>query len=306
MFLSELIDRSGVQHARLSADADVGSLGDVDTQESDSLVFAESQKYLETAMANPHVKCIVTTAELVGTRELPCAVLLTDEPRWAFFAIHNHLASCTDFYGKDFPAEVSPEARVHPTAVLPGKNVRIGPGTVIGPHVTIHERTIIGAQTTVRAGASVGCEGFQYVRSARGILPVRHAGGVRIGDRVEIHSNAVIDAALFAGFTEIGDDTKIDNLVHIAHAVRIGKRCFIVAGSSIGGTTQVGDDCWIGPNAVLATHISIGAGSKVAIGSVVIRSVPPGVTVFGNPARITQQHRDADPAPARGADSTRG
>jgi UDP-3-O-[3-hydroxymyristoyl] glucosamine N-acyltransferase len=92
----------------------------------------------------------------------------------------------------------------------------------------------------------------------------------------------VVDRALFGGFTEIGDDTVVDNLVQVAHGVSIGRRCRIVACAAVGGSSIIGNDVWIGPNAIISSAIRIGDGARVSLGSVVIRDVPPGGRVSGN------------------------
>ena len=109
-----------------------------------------------------------------------------------------------------------------------------------------------------------------------------HAGGVRLGDRVELQANTCVDRAIFGGFTEIGEDTKCDNLVHIAHNVKIGRRCLLAAQAMIAGSVTIGDDVWIGPSAAVLSEITIGDGAYVTIGSVVTRNVAPGQHVTGN------------------------
>jgi UDP-3-O-[3-hydroxymyristoyl] glucosamine N-acyltransferase len=131
----------------------------------------------------------------------------------------------------------------------------------------------------------IGNDGFGYARAEDGTLvKMPHRGNVIIEDNVEIGSNTCIDRAV-EGSTIIGSGTKIDNNVHIAHGVKIGKNCLIVAGSVIGGSTEIGDNCYIGINASIKNKIKIGNNVVIGMGAVVLRDVPDGVTIVGNPGK---------------------
>ena len=126
--------------------------------------------------------------------------------------------------------------------------------------------------------------GFGFVKINGEWQRFPHYGDVKIGKDVEIGRNTCIDRGSLA-HTVIGDGTKIDNLVHVAHNVKIGKRCLITAGAILGGSCEIGDDCFIGIGALIRNGIKIGAGATVGMGAVVTKDVPEGVTVVGNPAR---------------------
>lgn len=111
-----------------------------------------------------------------------------------------------------------------------------------------------------------------------------HIGGVRIGANVEIGSNTCIDRGAI-GDTVIGDGTKIDNHVHVAHNVRIGRDCIIVAGAVIGGSAVLGDRVFVGINASIKNKVRIGDDAVIGMGAVVTKDVPAGETWVGNPAR---------------------
>jgi len=148
--------------------------------------------------------------------------------------------------------------------------------------VTVLPHTIIGDEVILRAGSVIGAQGFEFKRIGESILPVAHAGGVRLSDRVEIQANSCVDRSIFGGFTEIGEDTKLDNFVHVAHNVKIGKRCLLAAHAMIAGSVTIGDDVWIGPSAAVSSEITIGDGAYVTLGSVVTRDVAAGQRVTGN------------------------
>lgn len=148
------------------------------------------------------------------------------------------------------------------------------------PYDNIHWSAVIGKNTVI------GGDGFGYARSENGtLIRMPHQGNVVIEENVEIGSNTCIDRAV-VGSTVIGAGTKIDNLVHIAHGVKIGKNCLIVAGAVIGGSCEIGDNCFIGINASIKNKVKIGNNVTVGMGAVVLKDVPDGVTVVGNPARI--------------------
>jgi UDP-3-O-[3-hydroxymyristoyl] glucosamine N-acyltransferase len=111
---------------------------------------------------------------------------------------------------------------------------------------------------------------------------------VEIGNGVEIGANTCIDRGTL-GNTVIGDGTKIDNLVHIAHNVRIGKHCLVIAHAMIGGSCVIGDHAWIAPNAGIIQKKHIGEHATVGLGAVVLEDVPPNETWTGVPAKKIEQ-----------------
>lgn len=141
--------------------------------------------------------------------------------------------------------------------------------------------------STVRMGknCSIGADGFGYASAEDGTLcKIPHAGNVVIEKNVEIGSNVCIDRAV-VGSTVIGEGTKIDNLVHVAHGVKIGKNCLIVAGSVIGGSCEIGNGVYIGIGAMIKNKVKIGDGATIGMGAVILKDVPAGQTWIGNPGR---------------------
>jgi len=196
------------------------------------------------------------------------------------------------FFASEPPTGIHPSAVIAPGATL-AEGVSVGPGatigsasigrnTRIGAGAHIGHDVVIGEGCTVFPGAVIGGDGFGYERDARDVPhKFPHLAGVRIGDRVDVGSNACIDRGAF-GNTEIGDDTKIDNLVHVAHNVRLGRGVLIAASAVVAGSTAVGDGTWIGPSACVSDGLTIGAGAVVSLGAVVTRDVPAGERVTGN------------------------
>jgi len=159
-----------------------------------------------------------------------------------------------------------------------GDHCRLDDGVSIGPGVEL------GHRVAVQSGARIGTDGFGYVAAEDGHTRLPHVGACRVGDDVEIGANTTVDRGSI-GATVIGAGTKIDNLVHVAHNVRIGARCVIMAQVGLAGSTIVGDDVLIAGQAGLAGQLRVGDGARVAAQSGVIGDVRAGATVSGYPAR---------------------
>ncbi len=273
---------SMVSEFELVRDAEFEHLGWVRSALPHTLTFLGNEKFLPHLLANPLISGVITTAELLSKMPDHLGVMVTPHPLKTFYQLHNHLANHTDFYWQDFATQISALAKVHARAYVAEKNVRIGKGTVIEPGVTILEHSIIGENVIVRAGVTIGSQGFEFKRIEEKIVSIAHAGGVRIGNGVEIQANGALSRSVFGGFTELGEDTKLDNLVHIAHNVKVGKRCLIAACAMIAGSVTIGDDVWIGPGASLSSEICIGDRASITIGAVVTQNVAAGEKVTGN------------------------
>ena len=218
------------------------------------------------------------------------------------------------------------EAGVHPTAVVGqgatwqepvaigphvvigrgvqlGRNVRIGAGCVLGdgvavgddtqlyPGVTLYAGTALGRRVIVHAGAVLGSDGFGYIPGKDGEAhrKIPHVGRCLIGDDIEIGANTCVDRGSVDD-TVIGSGTKIDNLVHIGHNVRIGARCLIMAQAGIAGSVQVEDDVIIGGQSGISDHLTIGRGARLLVQSGTIADIPAEGTYFGTLARPHREY----------------
>ena len=213
---------------------------------------------------------------------------------------------------------------VHPTAVI-GANVSVGDGVAIGPYVVIaddvrigdgtilHEHVSIGAgvaigegcelmphvtvypgselqhRVRVHAGACIGSDGFGYVFRNGAHEKIPHVGRCLIESDVEIGANTTIDRGSIDD-TIIGAGTRIDNLVHIAHNVRVGRLCLIMAQVGIAGSVRIEDGCILAGQVGVSGHHTIGAGARLAAQAGVFGDIPAGETWSGYPAR---PHREA-------------
>lgn len=169
--------------------------------------------------------------------------------------------------------------------VVIGDNVEIGTDCVIMPGVIINDNVKIGNHTIIRENSVIGGYGFGFERDENGI-PIRlpHIGGVVIGNHVEVGALTTIASGTIEP-TVIGDYTKIDDHVLVAHNCQIGEKCLIIGGSDLGGSVKIGNCTWLGPNSSIINGISIGDNCMVGIGAVVKKSVENGTTVSGNPAK---------------------
>ena len=166
-----------------------------------------------------------------------------------------------------------------------GHETHLGQNCLIYPQVVLREKVSLGNRVIIHSGTVIGSDGFGYVTVDGKHLKIPQVGTVLIEDDVEIGANVTVDRARFDK-TIIGEGTKIDNLVQIAHNVIIGKHCLIVALVGISGSTHIGNYVILAGQAGIAGHLEIGDGAVVAAKSGVSRSIKAGEQVFGYPAQL--------------------
>lgn len=197
-------------------------------------------------------------------------------------------------YPEAHPEGVAPGATVHPTAVLGarvtvypgvwvGPGVRVGDDTVLFPNVVLYPGTTVGRRCRVHAGAVIGADGFAYRPGPEGLVKLRHIGGVRIEDDVEIGANSAVDRGLLAD-TVIGAGSKIDNLVQIGHNARIGRHVVLAAQVGLSGSVRLGDGVVMAGQSGVADHVEVGPGAVIGAQSGVTGDVEGGAAYLGSPA----------------------
>jgi UDP-3-O-[3-hydroxymyristoyl] glucosamine N-acyltransferase len=179
-------------------------------------------------------------------------------------------------------AEIGPHCLIGPGAMI-GDGVIIGPNCRIGSQACI-THSILGARVYIYPGARVGQEGFGFDITETGFVTIPQLGGVILGDDVEIGANSTIDRGTLRD-TVIGSGTRLDNLVQVAHNVRIGKYCAIAAQCGIAGSAEIGDFVVMGGQAGIAPHVTVGSKARIAAQAGVMSDIEEGAIVAGSPAR---------------------
>lgn len=233
---------------------------------------------------------VLTEKSYEALVEKPQNALLVEHPRETFQQI------LSVFFDEKRTALVEKTAMIHTGVTIPSscyighfvvieEGVVVGENCFIGHHTVLHAKTVIGNGVRIGTHNTIGGAGFGYTKDPTGTYSqFTHLGNVELEDNVTIHNNTCIDKAVI-GSTRVGEGAKIDNLVHIAHGVTIGKNTLVIANSMIAGSTKIGDNCWVAPSASVLNKLNIGDGSTVGMGAVVLKDVPSHSVVFGNPAK---------------------
>ena len=159
----------------------------------------------------------------------------------------------------------------------------VGPDCRIGANVTI-SHAILGARVYIYPGARIGQEGFGFTIADHGFVTAPQLGMVILHDDVEVGANTTIDRGAL-GNTVVGQGTRLDNLVQVAHNVRIGRYCAIAAQVGISGSAEIGDFVVMGGQAGVADHIKVGSKVRIGAQSGVMSTIEPGSVVISSPAR---------------------
>ncbi len=274
----------------------------------DDLSFLAAQKYVKMA-SETKAGGILVSPELKDTPGGCANRVIVAKPHEAILAIlpHWYRAPVRPFVGVHPTAIVDPSAVVdadvciEPYAVV-GARVTIARGAWIGSHtvigdgaqigedvrlysqVTLYPGVVLGARVAIHSGSRVGSDGFGYVYKGGAHQKVQHVGGCIIGNDVEIGANCTIDRGS-VDQTIIGDGTKLDNLVHVAHNVRIGRLCLMAAQVGVAGSTRIGDGVVMAGQVGVGGHVSIGDRVTLTAQSGAVSDVPAGETWSGFPAR---------------------
>jgi UDP-3-O-[3-hydroxymyristoyl] glucosamine N-acyltransferase len=301
-----------------SADLDrrITGIAALDRATPGDLCFLDSAKFAAQASICEAGACL-TTERLAHFLPASVSLLFPREPYRAFVEVSRTLfpdalrpASLFETQGVAAGATVHPSARlesgvtVDPGAVIGpraeigtatvigagtvvGSNVHIGRECAIGPNVSI-THALIGDRVIVHPGCRIGQDGFGYMMGAAGHLKVPQIGRVIIQDGVEIGANTTIDRGAMSD-TVIGEGTKIDNLVQIAHNVLIGRHCVLASQTGISGSAVLEDHVMTGGQVGIADHITIGAGAALGAKAGVMHDAPAGARWVGAPAKPVKQ-----------------
>jgi UDP-3-O-[3-hydroxymyristoyl] glucosamine N-acyltransferase len=312
MTVGEIASLTGAQaSAGARLEDRITSIAPLDRAEASDLSFLDSARFADDLPSTRAGACLVSER---FEKRIPSGlnVLLARDPYRAFVTVARHLYHAALRPSSPYETSgIDPSATVHPTAKLePGAIV--DPGVVIGPRAVIGAGTVIGANAVIGAdvqvgrdcsigagstiihtlignnvichpGCHIGQDGFRYLSGKEGHVKVPQIGCVIIHDHVEIGAGAAIDRGGLND-TIIGEGTKIDNLVHIAHNVTVGRHCIITGQCGLAGSVTVGDYVMFGGQAGVADHLTIGDRAMIGAKSGVISDVPAGEKWLGYPA----------------------
>ena len=280
MKLSELVNK--IENISIYNDGEFDNLDYSNSKtRSRILTFINNEKYIHTLSES--VTCIICDAKIAKILPNKYGICLSENPRLSFYLIHNCLCRDLNLYNKEeFETIIGDNCIIRDRKGISRKNVIIGNGVTIEENVIIRENVKILDNSVIRSGVILGGEGFQFNKEGR-IFFIEHCGGVEIGRNVEVQYNTCIDKAMFPwDNTVIGEETKIDNLVHVGHGAKIGKRCLIAANALIGGSSIIGNDCWIGVSVTISNGLIVGNNVSIKIGAVVTTNIADGSAVSGN------------------------
>lgn len=282
MNISQILKELNIEHT-VYGDVEVEQLGLLQSEVGAPICsFIQNHKYIGDA--SQWVKVILVDEknyEYVEDKFEGVCVL--DNPRDSFFLIHNYLCNNYSYCRPKFKSRIGKNCKISPLSYIAEHNVEIGDNVTIEEFASIKENTVIKDGAIVRAGSVIGGQGFEFKKTGESMFHVTHVGGVIIEERADIHHNVAVDKGIYPwDDTVIGKDTKLDNLIHIAHGVKLGDRVMIVANTCVAGRTQVGDDAWIGPVSAIRNGLKLGKNSRVNMGAVVTRNVGDGESVSGN------------------------
>lgn len=262
------------------ADFPVTGINEIHVVEPGDIVFVDHPKYYDKALNS------AATVILIN-KKVECpegkALLLSKDPFADFNKITQHFRpfepaskSISD------SAIVGPNTIIQPQ-VFVGNNVTIGEGCLIHPNVSIYDNTVIGDRVVIHSGTVLGGDAFYFQKRAHGFDKLKSCGRVIIEDDVEIGAACTIDKGV-TGDTIIGEGTKLDNQVQIAHDTIIGKRCLIASQVGIAGCTILEDEVTLWGQVGVISDITIGKGAVVYAQSGVSKDLEPGKAYFGSPA----------------------
>jgi len=201
-----------------------------------------------------------------------------------------------EFFTPQMPYSIAKSAKIHESVQLGspifiGENVVIEANCKIGNFCRIGHNTILHSHTEIADNVIIGCNntiggvGFGYEKDEEGnYILMPHIGNVKMEKNVEIGNNTCIDRAVM-GSTLLKENCKIDNLVHIAHGVVIGRNSLVIANAMIAGSAVIGDNVWVAPSVSVLNKNTVGDNAFLGMGAVVIRKVADNEKVVGNPSR---------------------
>lgn len=277
----------------IGADTTIRTLSSLSKATSQSLTFAtDAAKYeIEIiAAVAAGASVLVPHDALFDVQQGSGSLITVPNPRATFAQVANKYFVAKSTPGISSTAVVDPTAQVDESAsigaytVIRGGAV-IGPRTEIRDHVVIGERVQIGGDNLIKSHAVIGEEGFGIEQDEAGNnFRIPHTGSVITGDHVEVGCFTTVCSGTIEP-TTVGDYTKIDDHVHVAHNCQIGRNAVVTACAEISGSVVLEDRVWLGPNVSIIEGVTLGEDALLGIGAVAVKSIPANEVRVGNPAR---------------------
>ncbi len=287
---------------------EITGIASADRAKTGDLTFAEKETYFAAAEQS-QAAAILVTGEFTSAKKVlirvPNTRVAVARLLPVFFPPDQHPSGIHPSAILDGSVQIDPTAHIGPNCVVGarvrlgarsvlmcgnhvGRDCQIGDDVCLFPNVVIYPQTQIGHRVAIHAGTVIGSDGYGYVFDEGRHRKVLQVGHVIIHDDVEIGANAAIDRGAL-GPTVIGQGTKIDNLVHVAHNVTIGRHCLVMGQVGFAGSTRLGDYCVIASQSGIAGHLTLGNQATVGAKSGVMRDIPDKGTVLGIPAAPDKQ-----------------
>ncbi len=310
--LADLAERLG---CRLEGDGtiEITRVAGIEDAEPGELTFLANSKYLAKLPAT-RASGVIADDTVTGA---PCAVLRTRQPYLVFAAavalltpVPRPAPGVSPLAGVDPSARLGPDVSVGAFVAI-GAGAEIGARTILYPHVvvgagasigadctlhshvSIRDRVVIGHRVVMQDAAVIGSDGFGFARREDGThQKIPQVGRVVIDDDVEIGAHSAVDRPA-VGETHIGAGTKIDNLVQVAHGVKIGRNVLLAAQVGVAGSTVLADDVIMAGQSGVTEHVRLGRGAVVGAKSAVTKDVEDGQHVAGIPAGDWGEWREA-------------
>jgi len=254
----------------------ITGINEIHRVEVGDLVFVDHPKYYDKALNSAATTILIN-------HQVDCpigkALIFSEDPCRDFNILLKHYCS-----PKPWPKDSASvdQSYVHPSVVI-GNDVEIGMGCIIHPGVVLYDRVKIGNHSIIHANTVIGSDAFYYKSRGSYREKMYTAGGVTIGDYVEIGACCSIDSGLTAD-TCIGDYSKLDNHVHVGHDTVIGRNCLFAAQVGIAGCVIIEDDVILWGQVGVPSDIHIGKGAVVLGQSGLTKDLEGGKTYFGSPA----------------------
>lgn len=314
--LSEVIERTGCEvfpegHAELSFEG----VAPLDMAQSVHVSFLANEKYVDAALKSKAgaLFCSPKHRELLSQQHSQSVLLVCQDPYAAFAKVAQvFFKPVHPFSGVSAQAVVDQSAQIHETATVfpfafigPGAVVKensviysgcfvgaastVGKDCILYPNVVVREGCHIGDRCVLNPGVVVGGDGFGFAPTEHENVKIPQIGGVQIAEDVELGANTTVDRGAL-GDTRIGRQTKIDNLVMIAHNVQIGEFCFLAGQVGVAGSTSIGNRVFMGGQVGVVGHIHVGDNSQVMAQAGISKNLPAGQTWGGSPAKPFKEY----------------